>query len=140
MSEVLAGAVSGVLFLLSGVHLYWLFGGRMGHGAVIPSTEQGPLFRPRPLSVAVVAALLAFAAWLALELGGSIRLLYSDPLLTWGGWLLSVVFILRGLGDWKWVGVFKRKKGTPFAKWDSMVYSPLCLLLGGALFALMRMR
>ncbi|MCR2804035.1 hypothetical protein [Paenibacillus soyae] len=31
------------------------------------------------------------------------------------------------------MGFFKRNGGTPFARMDSLLYSPLCLLLGAFL-------
>jgi len=46
-----------------------------------------------------------------------------------GVWILVVVFGARVVGDLRWFGLFKRMKGTPFAWWDSWLYTPLCLLL-----------
>ncbi|WP_416145629.1 DUF3995 domain-containing protein [Paenibacillus polymyxa] len=59
---------------------------------------------------------------------------------SYGAGLLSCVFILRSIGDFKWVGFFKRKKGTFFAKWDTVLYSPLCFLLGTAILIIMFLR
>ncbi|WP_336077986.1 DUF3995 domain-containing protein [Paenibacillus sp. 203] len=59
---------------------------------------------------------------------------------SYGVGLLSCVFILRSIGDFKWVGFFKRKKGTVFAKWDTVLYSPLCFLLGTAILMIMFLR
>ncbi|OPA76254.1 hypothetical protein BVG16_18845 [Paenibacillus selenitireducens] len=133
MVIILAWGVGGILFVISGLHFYWVWGGSGGYRAVIPSMETGPIFRPSKLGTGVVAVLLALAAWLALEWGGIQRGLFSDILLKYGGWLLTVVFLVRAIGDFKWVGFFKKKRGTVFAKWDSLLYSPLCLLLGTAL-------
>jgi hypothetical protein len=33
------------------------------------------------------------------------------------------------VGEFKYVGFFKRVRGTRFATLDTLVYSPLCLLL-----------
>ena len=35
----------------------------------------------------------------------------------------------RAIGDFKYVGFFKRVRGSKFARMDTLVYSPLCLLL-----------
>ncbi|WP_426446613.1 DUF3995 domain-containing protein [Paenibacillus sp. S-38] len=140
MQWILAGIVSGLLLGLSGVHAYWLFGGKKGLGAAVPSSETGPLFRPGPSAVALVTLLLALAAWAVLELGGIVKLLYPEGMLPGIGWLLSGVFLLRGVGDFRWTGVFKRKTGTVFAKWDTLLYSPLCFAIGSALLALMLIR
>jgi hypothetical protein len=37
---------------------------------------------------------------------------------------------LRALGEFRYIGFFKRVRGTPFARMDSRYYSPLALLLG----------
>ena len=45
---------------------------------------------------------------------------------------LAFVFIGRAIGDMRYVGFFKRVRGTRFARLDTRVYSPLCLALGAA--------
>jgi hypothetical protein len=130
MIAILSWAVAIVLLGLSGVHGYWLGGGKVGLKAAIPSTGESSLFRPSPFATAAVAILLLLAAWFVLELGGRISLLLPDVVTRYGGWLLAAVFILRAIGDFRWLGFFKRKKGTLFARWDSLLYSPLCLFLG----------
>ncbi|WP_080832282.1 DUF3995 domain-containing protein [Cohnella massiliensis] len=124
---LLVGIVS---FILSGVHWYWVLGGKKGLLVAVPSREGEPLFRPSKRATGGVAALLAAMGLFVLQLGG-----YGEPALpSWlfspGGWGLSAAFILRAVGDFKWLGFFKSRKGTPFAKWDALLYSPLCLLLG----------
>jgi hypothetical protein len=45
------------------------------------------------------------------------------------------VFVLRAIGEFRLVGFFKSVRGTPFAHWDTWLYSPLSLLIGlGALW------
>ncbi|MFC0216509.1 DUF3995 domain-containing protein [Paenibacillus chartarius] len=124
--------VSFVLAAVSGLHVYWCFGGTWGGRAALPTTEGRPLFTPRPFEVAAVALLLAAAAWFTLELGGLFAVLFPPGMLVWGGWALGVIFILRGIGEFRYLGLFKTKKGTAFARMDTVLYSPLCLLLGAA--------
>ncbi|WP_433945076.1 DUF3995 domain-containing protein [Paenibacillus sp. SN-8-1] len=128
--EILSWAIGVILFILSALHIYWIFGGRWGTTAAIPSSGGKPLFRPSAMSTGVVALLLALAAWLVLELGAIKPVLFSGALLRIGGWLLGAVFILRSIGDFRWVGFFKKTKGTVFARMDSLFFSPLCLILG----------
>lgn len=131
MVEIIAWVVSSILLVISGLHVYWAFGGKAGSRAVIPTNGAEKLFQPSPMGTIVVALLLALAAWIALEWGDAVTpRLFSETLLTVGGWVVAAVFVIRGIGDFKWVGMFKRKKGTAFAKWDSVLFSPLCLLLG----------
>ncbi|WP_241675049.1 DUF3995 domain-containing protein [Paenibacillus luteus] len=50
-------------------------------------------------------------------------------LANFGGWTLAVVFLIRSVGEFNTVGLFKRIRKTPFARMDTFVYSPLCLFL-----------
>ena len=48
---------------------------------------------------------------------------------------LGAVFLARAIGDFRLVGFFKRVQGSRFARLDTLVYAPLCLILGiAALF------
>lgn len=137
MVETLAWAVGGILFGVSGIHLYWATGGRWGAQAAIPSIDSKPLFRPTKAATLFVAAAMAAAGWLVLELGGALGTdVFTERLLTIGGWLLAGVFLIRSVGDFTWLGFFKRRRGTVFAKWDTRLYSPLCLVLGVSLLYL----
>jgi hypothetical protein len=42
---------------------------------------------------------------------------------------VAVILLLRGIGDFRYVGLFKRVRDTPFARMDSRVYTPLVLAL-----------
>ena len=46
------------------------------------------------------------------------------------GWILSVIFIIRAIGDFNFLGFFKKRKNTPFAIYDTIYFSPLCLVFG----------
>ena len=46
-----------------------------------------------------------------------------------GVWGLGLVFLLRAFGNLRTFGFFKTVTGTPFAQWDTGLYSPLCLLI-----------
>ena len=43
---------------------------------------------------------------------------------------VGIVLLARAVGDFRYVGFFKRIHGTGFAIMDTRLYSPLCLLLG----------
>ncbi len=131
MASVFTCIVGGILFLLSGIHLYWVGGGRRGVLAELPSDISEVKIRPSKIATGFVAGALALAGLFVLELGEVMeRLIFPDWLFLYGGWILSVVFILRSVGDFRWVGFFKKQKGTLFAKWDTVLYSPLCLFIG----------
>ena len=44
-------------------------------------------------------------------------------------YFLIAVFFLRALGDFKYIGFFKKIRNTSFAKSDTWFFSPLCLLI-----------
>jgi hypothetical protein len=43
---------------------------------------------------------------------------------------VALALLARAVGDFRLVGFFKRVKDSVFARMDSRVYSPLCVLLG----------
>ena len=53
----------------------------------------------------------------------------------WAGAALALGLLVRAIGDFGYVGFFKRKGGNPFARLDTRVYSPLCLLLAAGTLA-----
>ena len=132
---LVAGVVAVVLGALAALHLYWAFGGRSGAASAVPERDGAPLFVPSAAACTLVAALLAGAAAIVWAEATA----WSPPFLphgalTIGTFAVAVAFIGRAIGDFRWVGFFKRRRGTQFARNDSMVYSPLCLALGiGAL-------
>jgi hypothetical protein len=58
--------------------------------------------------------------------------------LSWLSFALALGLLARAVGEFKYVGFFKRVHGTKFARLDTLLYSPLCLILsvGVALVAL----
>jgi hypothetical protein len=126
----LAVLIGTVLAALSALHLYWAVGGRWGHAAAVPEHHGQAAFRPGAIGTLVVAALLAAASVLVLGrvgLGPAARLGWLTHV---GAWAISAVFLLRGLGDFRLVGVFRRVRGTRFAWWDRHLYTPLSIAVG----------
>lgn len=138
MTSVVMWIVSSILFVLSGIHVYWMIGGRLGIEAVIPSRGGEVLFRPTRIATAVVASALALSGWFVLELGGGIeQVLFPNEFYKYGGWFLAIVFLLRTVGDFRLMGFFKKEEDTLFAKLDIVLYSPLCLFIGICMIVLM---
>ncbi len=120
-------AAATVLAGLSAVHLYWAFGGRRGQDAVVPTVDGRPRFSPSRTATVVVATLLALSA--VLVAGGVAR---WSPRFAFrvGSAGVGLVLVARAVGEGRYVGFFKRELGTEFARRDSWLYSPLCLVLG----------
>ena len=134
MSALVISAII-LFFILGVIHFYWALGGKTGVDKAIPTVDGIPTIQPSPfltslvgialISIGCLAYLLWFFELNSLSFGNYIIYL---------GWVLSGVFIIRSIGDFKVIGFFKRIKSSEFAKYDSIFYSPLCLILG-AFFA-----
>jgi hypothetical protein len=130
VSLMLGAAVLGIAALW---HFYWALGGSVGLKAAIPEKNGQPLMAPSRLLTAVVALAIAAIAAVYAVAG-------ADPFLNpvyaeWAQTIAAVcglVFVLRAIGDFRYVGFFKHHTGTTFAMADSRFYSPLCLFLGVA--------
>jgi hypothetical protein len=126
------GLIESFIFItLSLVHFNWVFGGTWGFDAALPTNEnEKRVLNPRKIDSLVVAlGLLVFGLYYLIKIR---LLLFYMPnwILQYGGWFIAVVFIARAIGDFKYVGFFKKIKITNFAKYDSSYYSPLCLFVG----------
>lgn len=129
MRIALAAALIAILSALALLHIYWAFGGRWALEGALPAEGDRPLFMPGPgASVAVAIALLLAAAVCALRAGvlGSGLPVWLPRLGVWG---VAVAFAARAVGEFRYVGFFKRVRGTVFARRDSRYYSPLCLVI-----------
>lgn len=127
-----------VLAALSLLHVYWGFGGRIGWLASLPEVDRKPLFVPTPAQSFGVAAALALAIVILAAAGGWIALPVSAGLLRIGSYGVAAVFALRAIGEFRHVGFFKRNRGSRFARMDSWLYSPLCLLVAAGAFLIAR--
>ena len=120
-----------ILMFLSIIHFLWAFGVKWGYKAVLPADEENNLkLKPSKTITIIVACLLAFAAVLY-AVKAKIVTVYFVPnlLVNVGLYIVLVVFFIRSIGDFKYVGFFKKTKNTMFAKNDTKYFSPLCLFL-----------
>ncbi|CAA9203110.1 hypothetical protein FLA105534_04434 [Flavobacterium bizetiae] len=126
--------ISLVLFLiftvLSAIHFYWGFGGKWGSHAVVPTKENGvAVFIPRKVSTFVVAiGLLCFGLFYLIKYD-FIGVNLSKWLDESGFWIIASIFIIRAIGDFNYVGLFKKHKSSKFALNDAKYYTPLCLVI-----------
>ena len=134
MIRILGILLAIIFAILSFLHLYWAVGGRFGGDAVIPTTSGERLFTPSPLGTLLVATAL-FAAMLIvlgrLKIWGAF---VPGWIFYLGTWVISLLFLLRTIGDFRYVGFFKSVSGTDFARWDTILFSPLCLFIAVAAF------
>jgi hypothetical protein len=134
MLTALAITLITVFALLGSVHVYWALGGRIVLIAAVPEVSGKPSFRPGAvLTFAVACALFACAA-LTAAVAGFVQVPGSPTIVRWCAFTLALVLLLRAIGDFRLVGFFKRVRGSRFAQLDSVIYSPLCLVLAAGVF------
>ena len=116
--------------VLAGFHYYWLFGGDWGLTHVIPSkTKEAPSLAIPKFATLIVALGLTGVGLFYLVKAELINFPIPE-LLKYGYWVIPSVFILRAIGEFRYVGIFKKIKDTNFAKADSKIFVPLCLMIG----------
>jgi hypothetical protein len=139
MIVIIALTLFAIFLFLSGIHFYWAFGGRWGEDSVLPAKSNNQkIIQPGLFATIMVAlVLLTFALFILIKAG-----LLQTTLPTWlqqyGLYILAGLFIIRAIGDFKYVGFTKKLKGTKFALMDTKWYSPLCLGIGILLILLQR--
>lgn len=130
MILVLTLLQSTILFVLSIVHFNWVLGGKFGFNKALPTNVKGErVLNPSRFDSAIVAIGLLLFATYYLIVAGVLTFQVPNYMLTYAGWAISGIFLLRAIGDFNYIGFFKRIKKTEFAKNDTLYYSPLCLLL-----------
>ncbi len=117
------------LLVLSLLHWYWAFGGTQGIEAALPTNDAGErvLSPGRLASAGVAVALLvamALVLWRACPYTAGPRWLQRG-----GVWAVAAVFAARAIGDNRFVGFFKKVRDTPFARRDTLIFSPLCVVI-----------
>ncbi len=125
------GILNGVVLLfLSLVHFYWATGKVRGFEAALPTTPEGdPLIKPtRRDCVVVGAGLLLFSLFYLFSLGEAISFI-PPGIRVVVGWGIPLIFLLRAIGEFRYVGFFKSINSTPFARRDTRLYSPLCVFI-----------
>jgi hypothetical protein len=130
-----SAGLSLVLLATSGLHLWWAIRGVSPASVALPSRDGRPVFVPTRTATSLVAAGLAAAAVVAASrgalLGPMFRATTRGPSVA-----LGLVFLARAIGDFRYVGFFKRVRGSRFAALDTRFFSPFSLLIGFAFLAL----
>lgn len=137
LTTILSLLLSIILIVLGLIHFNWVLGGKWGFEAALPTNEAGEsVLNPRKTDSLIVGlGLSAFGTFYLLQ---SVFTVIEMPywLTNYGGWGIPSIFLLRAIGDFKYVGFFKKIKSTPFAKMDIKLFSPLCLFMALAGYAI----
>lgn len=121
-----------IFLVLACLHFYWAFGGKWGLDNSVPTDINGKIMLKTSVMACIVVGLglLAFALFYFLPI-----LNIKLPSLTnFLQWIIPSIFLLRTIGDFKFVGLFKKVKTTRFGQLDTKYFTPLCLVLAGMCF------
>lgn len=127
------GIVSTSLILaISLVHFYWALGGRKWADVVFPQFAG----TSKPVFTAGIWATI-FVAFIFLSFSVVIFLKTFAPVFRisnhWIGiyaWVIAALFLLRAIGDFRYVGFTKTVRSTIFAAYDTKIFTPLSLTIG----------
>lgn len=128
-----------IFFAISVFHFYWAFGGKWGFENSLPQKENGErVMNPKVFECILVAIIFIAFGLILLIKGRLISLGLPVWLNQYGLYFLAFIFIARAIGEFRYVGFFKKIKKTSFGILDTKVYSPLCLIIGILLIVLQK--
>lgn len=128
---ILSIVLSIILFVLGLIHFNWVVGGKFGFAESLPTKENGQrVLNPKKTDSAIVGTGLIMFGFFYLFKSGIIEYNLAAWILKYGGWMIPILFLLRAIGEFKYIGFFKSVKKTEFGKLDTKLFSPLCLLIG----------
>tara|TARA_B110000211_G_C14078295_1_gene553227 strand:- start:1509 stop:1940 length:432 start_codon:yes stop_codon:yes gene_type:complete len=131
MGETLALINALALFVIGVFHFYWAAGGKVGSKVVLPEVEkEGLAFKPSNFATVLVGFIFFSLGLFPLIIMNVIDIPLPKFLSDYSMICLGGVFIIRAIGEFNYVGFFKKVKSTKFAQFDTKYFSPLSLILG----------
>ncbi len=128
---ILSFMLTTTFFLLGGIHIFWALGGQWGFDSSLPTNEEGArVLNPGKTETVIVGTVLLVFGIVYLAKSGLIDFNQYEYILKYVRWVIPAVFILRAIGEFKYVGFFKKVKQTRFGRADTKLFSPLCLTIG----------
>ncbi|MFY0627288.1 MAG: DUF3995 domain-containing protein [Reichenbachiella sp.] len=119
-----------IFSLLALIHFNWAIGNDFGIRNAIPTKENGEkVINPTKIDSAIVGfGLSCFALFYPVKMDW-INVPAPEWVLNYGGWLIVGFFLLRAIGDFKYIGFFKKLRTSDFGIMDTRYYSPLCFII-----------
>ena len=90
--------------------------------------------KPSALASIVVATGLSLMATVHLSNASLFSVDLQFPVNKIATLAIGIIFLLRSIGDFKWVGLFKKVRDTEFGRSDTKYFVPLCLFLSLSAF------
>lgn len=132
MKNLLGSIVCLLLLAISLLHFYWALGGRKWADVVLPKTAGSNQVAFKAGHWATVIAALVFGMF-AIAIAAKTFFPISRIPDSWTNvtvWVIAGAFLLRAVGDFKYVGFGKKIHSTNFAAYDTKIYTPLSLFIG----------
>ncbi|MDX2471737.1 MAG: DUF3995 domain-containing protein [SAR324 cluster bacterium] len=127
------------IFVIVGlVHFYWAVGGKKFVSSTIPEKNGKPLFQPTFTITAIMGlAFFAFAVGV-LAFGGLVAVPLEPRVIRFCVLVMLALFFGRMIGDFQYIGLFKKVKGSRFSHNDDLYFIPFCGVLAVMLSVLLR--
>ncbi len=116
-----------LVFLISGIHFYWVFGGKWGLESVFPEIKNKPKLKPSKFMTVAVAILFFVIGLLILNATTYYSIEFINKHQSKVILLIAIIFGIRAIGEFKYLGLFKKEKTSLFAINDTKYYTPLCI-------------
>jgi len=120
-----------VFIFLGLIHFSWALGGKWAIEKALPTKENGErVLNPKKIESGIVGFGLTIFGLFYLFSSKLIDIQLPNWIVDYGSWIIPTIFILRAVGDFKYIGFFKKVKQTKFGKLDTKFFSPMCLVVG----------
>jgi Protein of unknown function (DUF3995) len=136
----LAALLTVLMAAIALLHGYWAAGGlwpgrsRAELAAIVVGRPRMTDMPPFAMSATVTVFLAGIAAWPFL-IGPFVARTIAPQLAVAGNLVLAAIFLLRGLAGYT-PAMASRHSAEPFARYNRILYSPLCLILGAGFLIL----
>lgn len=137
MTNILSILLTVIFTALSLLHFFWAFSKKQISSAVLPSKDGKKVLNPSLISTLMVAVGLLLFATTAALFHSNIVIEKLQDAQTAFAWLAVFIFLGRAIGDFQYIGAFRKITNTPFAKNDLHYFTPLCFLLSAGMFILL---
>ena len=128
-------AVITIVIIFSAIslfHFYWALGGELWYEEVLPTNSMNTKrLNPSTTAALIVAFGLLIMALVTVGCQGLFDKYLNRKYFRYGTLLISLIFLLRAIGDFKFIGFFKTVTETRFGINDTMFFSPLCFFISG---------
>jgi hypothetical protein len=119
------------LLAITGIHFFWLIGGKIGLKYAFPhnSKHRKKIYRPKTIVLFIITGVLALMTFLCLAQTDSFNNILNPEIIIWGNRVTGIIFLFRAIGNFKYLGFTKTFKDTEFAQLDTYIYCPVSLAI-----------